>query len=102
MLQINLAAIPNQSFTFTGPGGALWALALVDLGNNQMAADIEINGRSIVKGHRLVAGAPLVPYAYLSGFGNMIFDTPNDEVPYWTEFGGSHTLWYATLAELQA
>lgn len=53
--------------------------------------------RSVVAGSR----TPIIPYQYLEGSGgNFYFDTPNDELPDYTQFGGRHLLIYASAAEL--
>jgi hypothetical protein len=99
MLEINLQAIPNQTFSIT-------------LDSNNY--DIEINaatgcvGMSIVRnnievvtGMRVVAGFPVIPYQYLED-GNFVFTTANDDLPDWEQFGITQTLVYVSAAELAA
>lgn len=85
MKTIDVSAVPNQSLSFS-EGGNLWDIRLVTAGH-VMAADIHLNGEVVVLGQRVVADAPIIPYAYLSGQGNFVFLTQNGELPWWDQFG---------------
>jgi len=96
MNSVPLEAIPNQ--TFRVPlDGSLWELQLKAL-SNVMVVTIKRDTVTLVENMRAVAGTPLIPYAYLE-YGNFIFVTENDELPYWTQFGVTQSLIYLTRAE---
>lgn len=69
-----------------------------------MAADVARDDVTLIRGVRLVAGSPVLPYARLmgSGPGNFLLMTTDGALPWWEQFGVSQYLYYYTLAELQA
>jgi hypothetical protein len=99
VIDIALAAIPNQSLSIRLEDRlynlTLWATRGV------MSADIERDGVFIVRGARIVAGTPLIPYRYLES-GNFVMLTENEEYPDYALFGISQSLVYVTIAELEA
>lgn len=57
--------------------------------------------KPVVSCVRAGSRTPILPYHYLEGgAGNFWFETPNDEIPTYTEFGARHQLMYATAAEI--
>lgn len=98
MIAIELAAVPNQSFTVTIAGNR-YAVELKATGT-VMAATIVRNGVTLVSGQRVVAREPVIPYRYLAEEGNFLLATENDELPDWQQFGVSQFLYFATAAEL--
>lgn len=99
MQQINLQAVPNQSFTIQ-LNSNLYDFA-VKTGGNFTFVDIIRNGTSIVLGMRAVAGTPLIPYRYLEE-GNFLFITANQEYPFYAQFGLNQTLIYASQDEVDS
>lgn len=97
MLEIPLAAIPNQAFTVAldGHNYAFKIYAIDDC----MAVDLTRDNTLILSGQRVVANFPIIPYGYLEN-GNFIFDTFNDDLPYYTQFGITQSLIYASALEL--
>ncbi len=66
-----------------------------------MAATIARNDSTLLTGARIAGGTPLIPYRYQEA-GNFIFEAQGGEVPYYTRFGVTQFLIFATAAELVA
>jgi hypothetical protein len=99
MRQLNLASIPDQSFT-TVLNATRYDIRIF-LAGNVMCCDLSINSVAILSSQRLVAGSPFIPYSYLEN-GNFFISTYNDELPYYEQFGATQFLLYFTQAELSA
>jgi hypothetical protein len=100
---LNLQNIPNQQQTIT-LDQVKYVLTFRTIGWRTYAT-ININGAATnaVDGIQCVGNEALLPYKYLeSPGGNFVFDTPNDEYPLYTQFGITHRLLYASVAELVA
>lgn len=97
MILIPLDAVANQSFTINLDGSS-YDIAIKET-NGVMAANIVRDGATLLLGTRIVAGTPLIPYDYLQ-LGNFILTTENDEIPYYTQFGVTQQLLYASIAEI--
>lgn len=67
--------------------------------NGVMVADVLRDGATIILGTRLLPGEPVIPYAYLQA-GNLVFQTQDDALPYWDQFGVTQALFYLTDAEM--
>jgi hypothetical protein len=66
-------------------------------------ASITLNGEDVIDGICCQSNQPILPYEYLENdSGNFAFYTPNDEYPYYEQFGVTHNLVYASAAELAA
>lgn len=98
MQELNLQAIPNQQFTADLDGHRVDISLRTAI--NVMVADIAVDDVVLVNGVRLVAGAPILPYKYLSTWGNLVLYTRGDELPWWENFGVNQTLYFLTPAEL--
>lgn len=98
MILIDLMPVPNQALSIT-VDEVLWELTFKAAGSI-MAADIIRDGEAVVLGQRVVADAPIIPYAYLSEQGNFMFLTPQGEIPWWEDFGSTHTLVYLSPEEV--
>lgn len=100
MLDLNLQATANQQFTVELNGKR------VDLtfktATNIMIVDIAVDEVVILRGHRLVAGEPMIPYIYLSEWGNLAIFTENDQLPWWESFGITQFLVFLTPDEISA
>lgn len=101
MITLDLQKIPNQSFSIRLDNN-LFDLTIKEA-NGIMAVTISLNGTVIESGNRIVSGYPLIPYPYLSdGAGNFVLITDNQEYPYYTQFGITQFLIYATQDEIDA
>ncbi len=96
---IDLQARPNQTVTATLDSDRYEIT--VKAANNIMAVDITRNNIRLMRGARVVAGTPLLPYRYQER-GNFIFTTNDNQLPFYTSFGITHQLVYLTLAEVEA
>lgn len=100
MQVIELAQIPNLSFTITLEG-IRWGVRIKQAVTS-MIMDLSADGVVVVSGARLVAGSPVIPYAYLQGDGNFMVLTELDEIPDWERFSIDQLLVYATFDEISA
>lgn len=66
-----------------------------------MIVDITINDAVVLRGSRVLAGEPLIPFPYLQN-GNFMLITDNDALPDYREFGLTQTLLYLSNAEIAA
>lgn len=64
-----------------------------------MCVTIVRDNALLLSNTRMVAGYPLIPYRYLEN-GNFIVLTANDDYPYYTKFGSTQMLIFASQAEL--
>lgn len=64
-----------------------------------MVADVVIDGVPVITGSRVLAGEPIIPFAYLQD-GNFILSTMGEVLPFWDEFGVSQHLFYLTNDEM--
>jgi hypothetical protein len=99
MKEIPLTAIANQTLSIR-LDDRLYDITIKEL-NNAMGVTIVRDGITIVTNALAVAGAPLIPYRYLED-GNFIIITLDDEIPYYTQFGITQSLIYASQSELEA
>jgi hypothetical protein len=100
---IPLLAIPNRTFTIT-LDQVNYKITLRTIGV-QTYVTINMNSAdtNVVDGILALSNRPILPYEYLeSPGGNFAFYTPNDEYPYYEQFGTTHNLLYASVAELAA
>jgi hypothetical protein len=95
---IDIDPIPNQEFSVTVDGNR-WDFVIKEAVSS-MICDLSLNDEVILSGARIVAGTPIIPYEYMRRQGNFIILTENEEIPYWTQFGVSQQLIYASVAEL--
>ncbi len=99
MINIPLQALANQSFTFSADNFRYEVT--IKEASGLMAVTVSIDDVAVISGQRALAGVPLIPYRYLEQ-GNFIFITEDDENPYYTNFGSSNSLVYASPSELRA
>ena len=99
MQTIPLDPIPNQSL-YIRLDGVRYLIELKEAGG-MMTATIDRDGVRLVTGSRCAGGTPLIPYRHLwEGFGNFIFLTAPDVIPYYTDFGSTCTLVYSSAEEI--
>lgn len=101
MISIPIMMVANQSLTFADPDSVLWEIA-IKTAINSMCADIVRDGVTILRGQRIVADAPIIPYKYLSTQGNFTILSNNGDLPWWEEFGDTQQLIYLTADEVGA
>lgn len=98
MQTIPLEAIPNQEFT-ARVADQSFALRIKEA-NGVMVADVTAGGVRLLSAVRIVAGTPIIPYAYLGGAGNFVLLTDGGEMPAYEAFGVTQTLVYASAEEI--
>lgn len=96
---VPLQAIPNQSLTIQ-LDNISYDMRFHVCGDI-MCIDLSIDNVVVLVGSRLVAGYPVIPYAYLEN-GNFVFLTENDDYPFWDQFGITQYMIYASQQELEA
>ena len=108
MIQIPIAAVPNQTLSITlDTNNYDISLYTTNRSNGDitltgvMGMTIVRNNVPVITGQRVVSGYPVIPYRYLEN-GNFIFTTLNDDYPDYTQFGITQFLIYASAAELAA
>ena len=97
MMDIGIAAVPNQSLTVQ-LDDRVYDLTLREA-NGVMAASIARDGVDIIKNVRITAGTPLLPYQYQEA-GNFLMTTEGDELIYYSNFDKTQFLLYLTPEEL--
>ena len=99
MRTIPLQAVANQSIVVTLDGNR-WAITLKACAGI-MAADVDLNDEPILRGQRVVAGMPVIPYRRLApDLGNFMFLTVGDALPWWERFNVDQSLQYVTAGDL--
>lgn len=99
MKEIPLKAVERQNFTIELEG-SLFDITLKEC-NGIMAATIIRDGIKLVENRRICAGMTLIPEGHLEE-GNFAFVTDDDNMPYYTRFGSSDVLLYASIEEVEA
>lgn len=99
MLEIPLAAVANQEFSVT-LDERFYDFRIVYAGGC-MAVTISRDSVLLVENLRMVAGTPLLPYAYQEE-GNFVLQTLDGDLPDYTMFGVSQSLLYVTADEIAA
>lgn len=92
MRTIDLKAIPNQRLTVT-LDGVRWELTIKQA-RNMMMCDVMRDDVYLIRGTRIVANGPIIPYSHLSKNGNFAILTENDELPWWENFESNQILVY--------
>jgi hypothetical protein len=96
---IPLQAIPNQSFSVTLDNN-LWEVE-VRTCDGVTAVSLNLNGNDLIDNLIAAACAPIIPDQYQEN-GNFIFLTANFQLPDYTQFGVTQTLYYFSPSELDA
>lgn len=99
MIDVSLAAVPNQDLSIQ-VDDVRFDLTVKEA-NGCMVISIVRNGETILQGARVVAGSPVIPARYQES-GNFVFETIDDALPYYDQFGTTQFLVYLTAAELEA
>jgi hypothetical protein len=99
MLQIELEAVASQTLSVQ-LDNSFYDIAISEA-NGCMCVTITRGNIVLVSGLIIVAGTPLLPYGHLEN-GNFILLTLDDDLPYFTKFGDTQFLIYASQEELDA
>lgn len=94
---IPVQAVANQRLTTTFDNDR-YELTIKEI-NGVMGVTVVRNAVAVYTNIRIVAGGPIIPYRYQET-GNFIFETQNNEIPYYTKFGDTQFLIYASPDEL--
>ena len=97
-IRINIQPVANQSLSIA-LDNIQYDITIRET-NGSMSVDLTRDNQVVFQGSRVVAGTPVIPYRYLES-GNFIFITQNNEQPYFTKFGNSQSLIYASPSELE-
>jgi hypothetical protein len=98
MIEISLDDIPNQKLSIRLDDD-FYDITIKET-NGCMSFDMVKNNVTILIGIRIVANTLMVPYRYLET-GNFVILTSNEDLPYYTEFGKTQNLIYASALELE-
>lgn len=99
MKEIPLKSVERQNFTIELEG-SLFDITIKEC-NGIMTATIIRDSVKLVENRRICAGMTLIPDGHLEE-GNFAFVTDNDNLPYYTRFGSTDILLYATVEEVEA
>ena len=99
MIDVGLAAVPNQSLSIQ-LDERFYDIHMREA-NGVMAVTITRDGVALVTGLRVTAGTPLLPYRYQES-GNFLVTTDAEALPYYDQFSISQFLVYLTSDELAA
>lgn len=98
MLEIKLAAVPNQEFSAT-LDERFYDFRIVTTADCCAAVAISRDGEVLVQGARIVPGTPLLPYRYQES-GNFVLLTQDGDLPDYAQFGNTQVLVYLAETEL--
>lgn len=97
-IKIPLEVLPNQSLSIR-LGNARYKITLKALNESLMAISIERDDVLLIQHRRAVNNQMLLPDYLQQQYGNFIFETINDEYPYYTAFAANHQLYYLSGSE---
>jgi hypothetical protein len=114
MILLELAAVPNQTFSVT-INDNVWDVSIqqaqgTNIIRNQvvqetfdvlMSSTISLNNEVLQQGMRILPGQFLLPFRYEEN-GNFILLTADDKYPDYRDFGITQFLYYASAIELIA
>lgn len=100
-ITIDLAAIPNQTFTTTLDSNRY--VVKIYQASNVMCCDISCNEVVLVSGGRMLPGEFLIPFFCYSGTnGNFLILTKDDDLVDYIQFGVTQTFIYLSVEEIAA
>ena len=101
MQRIPLDSIPNQAFSVRLEG-AYYDITIRALNDEVMTISIVRDGVPVVHNTRAVPLMTVIPYSYREAhYGNFVWHTADGDYPYYTRFGSTDALFFATDAELE-
>jgi hypothetical protein len=94
--------LPKQQFTIV-LDNTLYDISIIET-NGCMSASITRGGEPepVVTGWRCVAGQLVIPKDRENSYGNFMFLTRNNELPWWENFGTTQIFLYASPTDLAA
>jgi len=98
MIEINLAQIPNQSFSLQ-LNNVFYQITLRYV-INLMTCTIKRDDKVVIENVRCEPNQQIIPYNYLED-GNFAFITIDNEYPIYTRFNVDQFLVYASAEELE-
>ena len=96
---IPLQSLPNQSFSITLDNN-LWDI-VVRTCNGATTMTLTLNGTLVVENALCASAAPIIPEVYQEN-GNFMFLTANYQLPTYTQFNATQSLYYFNSSELAA
>lgn len=97
MREIMLQAVPNQRIDVS-VGGVAWRIDIKAI-TGGMAASVWADNELLISGTRVLANSLILPFKYLSIYGNFVIDTGGNPID-WRKFGRSQSLYFIELDEL--
>ena len=97
MREIMLQAVPNQRIDVS-VGGMAWRIELKAI-TGGMAATVLADNEMLISGTRILANSLILPFKYLSVYGNFIIDSGGNPID-WQLFGRSQALYFIEPDEL--
>jgi hypothetical protein len=94
---IPLQAIPNQDFTITLDNN-LWEIGIHTC-NGIVAVTLTLNGTLLIENLIGASCAPIIPAQYQEN-GNFVFLTANQQLPVYSQFNVTQSLFYFSASEL--
>lgn len=99
MQVVPLQAVPNQEMSVR-LADRRFVLRIKEAAG-VMVCDVAVDGVTILLATRIVAGTPIIPYAYLEA-GNLLLLTDAGDLPDYAKFGVTQSLVYLSAAEIAA
>ena len=97
MREIMLQSVPNQRLDVP-VGGVAWRIEINSI-TGGMAATVWADNELLISGTRILANSLILPFKYLSIYGNFVIDTGGNPID-WQLFGRSQALYFIELDEL--
>lgn len=97
MREIMLQTVPNQRLDVP-VGGVAWRIEINSI-TGGMAASVWADNELLISGTRVLANSLILPFKYLSIYGNFVIDTGGNPID-WQLFGRSQALYFIELDEL--
>lgn len=97
MREIMLQAVPNQRIDVSA-GGVAWRIDIKAI-TGGMAASVWADNELLISGARILANSLILPFKYLSIYGNFIIDSGGNPID-WRLFGRSQSLYFLEPSEL--
>jgi len=96
--QVNIQAIPNQTFSLS-LDDSYFEISLKSINDNTLSYSISHNNVLLLDNIQCL---PYSPFLLTNESGNFLFITNNDEYPCWTELGISQFIIYLSYSDIQA
>lgn len=97
MREITLQSVPNQRIDVS-VGVEAWRIEIKAI-TGGMAASIWADNELLISGTRILANSLILPFKYLSIYGNFIIDSGGNPID-WRLFGRSQALYFIEPDEL--